>query len=604
MAVREYIGARYVPLFADPLEWDNQRTYEPLTIVLYQGASYTSRQAVPKNIDILNNEYWALTGNYNAQVEQYRAEVRTYDGRITTAQETAEAAQVTAEGAQAAVTAEVEAREAAVTAEAEAREAADTAEAEARKAADTQLRSDITEAMDIVSRNINSKHILGKTITPVYLGDYITNEQANSCCGHGDMIYTFNSNNYDSMGTIRVFNRRQNTKVRELASNVGHAQSAAYNAKNGYIYISPFKEYSAGQTLDASYILKYNPSFSSRVVIQAPRPMLSISYDPVTEIMYGLAYAPEDTEATLLQLYKIENDAFEFYAPFTIDKPIKEYANNELWQDAAVYNNMMVFTSFTGDAYVYDISDPENIALTDTARILSTDINNCWKFGEVEGIEFTTEGELLNIRDTSFNVTNPGDREAQRMCTVTSLNTAAYNAYNPIWETMPKINLNISDSYASKFRLGRTQIRTLSQLRCRIDNFSAVVVDANDTYTDNRVIVESNDFKLLINGTVDVGQIVLLRGYFLVEIGSSGTFKIRNTNGDNFGISATRYPASFGFRNNGKLTIPSGVELFHSGAVPSLAQISALGNVSTVFINGKNVPPYKLMMGSTIMESS
>lgn len=72
MAVTQYIGSRYVPLFADPIEWSNQNTYEPLTIVLYQGNSFTSKQAVPKGIDITNEEFWAVTGNYNAQVEQYR----------------------------------------------------------------------------------------------------------------------------------------------------------------------------------------------------------------------------------------------------------------------------------------------------------------------------------------------------------------------------------------------------------------------------------------------------------------------------------------------------------------------------------------------------
>lgn len=84
MAVREYVGARYVPLFADPIEWSNTRTYEPLTIVENKGNSYTSRQFVPLGIDISNEDYWALTGNYNAQVEQYRQEVQAFDGRITT----------------------------------------------------------------------------------------------------------------------------------------------------------------------------------------------------------------------------------------------------------------------------------------------------------------------------------------------------------------------------------------------------------------------------------------------------------------------------------------------------------------------------------------
>ena len=81
MSVREYIGARYIPLFMG--DWDNSNTYEPLSIVSYQGNSYTSRQYVPAGIDITNESYWALSGNYNAQVEAYRQEVMAFDERIT-----------------------------------------------------------------------------------------------------------------------------------------------------------------------------------------------------------------------------------------------------------------------------------------------------------------------------------------------------------------------------------------------------------------------------------------------------------------------------------------------------------------------------------------
>lgn len=83
MAVTQYIGARYVPLFADPLQWDESTAYEPLTIVYDNGNSYTSRQYVPKGTPLTNTDFWALTGNYNAQIEQYRGEVQTFDGRIT-----------------------------------------------------------------------------------------------------------------------------------------------------------------------------------------------------------------------------------------------------------------------------------------------------------------------------------------------------------------------------------------------------------------------------------------------------------------------------------------------------------------------------------------
>lgn len=81
--VRQYVGARYVPVFADPPEWSDAIGYEPLTVVLHEGDSYTSRQSVPVGIDIGNTTYWAETGNYNAQIEAYRQEVRAYDGRIT-----------------------------------------------------------------------------------------------------------------------------------------------------------------------------------------------------------------------------------------------------------------------------------------------------------------------------------------------------------------------------------------------------------------------------------------------------------------------------------------------------------------------------------------
>ena len=80
--VTQYVGARYVPLFADPIDWSDQMEYEPLTIVMHQGNSFTSRQFVPTGIGIDNTEFWASTGNYNAQIEQYRQEVAALKSSI------------------------------------------------------------------------------------------------------------------------------------------------------------------------------------------------------------------------------------------------------------------------------------------------------------------------------------------------------------------------------------------------------------------------------------------------------------------------------------------------------------------------------------------
>ena len=74
--VKQYVGARYVPKFASPIEWAADTSYEALTIVTFNNASYTSKIQVPPTVGnpANNPKYWVLTGNYNAQVEEYRQE--------------------------------------------------------------------------------------------------------------------------------------------------------------------------------------------------------------------------------------------------------------------------------------------------------------------------------------------------------------------------------------------------------------------------------------------------------------------------------------------------------------------------------------------------
>lgn len=152
--VREYIGARYVPVFANPPEWNDTRGYEPLTIVLHKGNSFTSTQYVPTGIDIGNTEYWLETGNWNAQVEAYREEVLRFDARITQNAND-------------------------IASETTARENADTAicnlitaEEAARTAADAELRSDLNDAI----ATMNQQNILSlyKGKNCVWVGDSFT----------------------------------------------------------------------------------------------------------------------------------------------------------------------------------------------------------------------------------------------------------------------------------------------------------------------------------------------------------------------------------------------------------------------------------------------
>ena len=78
---RQYIGARYVPKFYENSdhtnEWRSGVAYEALTIVTYNGNSYTSKIPVPASIGnpSSNPSYWASTGIYSQQVESLRQQV-------------------------------------------------------------------------------------------------------------------------------------------------------------------------------------------------------------------------------------------------------------------------------------------------------------------------------------------------------------------------------------------------------------------------------------------------------------------------------------------------------------------------------------------------
>lgn len=148
MSVREYIGARYVPIFGrkdeESIIWDNTKPYEPLTIVLYEGNSYTSRQYVPVGIDIHNNEFWANTGNYNSQVEQYRQEVQGFTDRLDEVEETANEAN---EAVQAEST-RAEAAEDALETRIDANETAISNETTRARGSENDLRNDLDEEVE------------------------------------------------------------------------------------------------------------------------------------------------------------------------------------------------------------------------------------------------------------------------------------------------------------------------------------------------------------------------------------------------------------------------------------------------------------------------
>lgn len=86
---RQYIGARYVPKFFEnettgDSSWLAGVSYEALTIVTYNGNSYTSKKPVPSSVGApnTNSEYWVETGNYNAQIEEVQENINVVNENI------------------------------------------------------------------------------------------------------------------------------------------------------------------------------------------------------------------------------------------------------------------------------------------------------------------------------------------------------------------------------------------------------------------------------------------------------------------------------------------------------------------------------------------
>lgn len=86
MANIQYIGARYVPIiYTNPddnsANWKSGVKYEALTIVTYNGDSYTSKKTVPDLVGdpASNPDYWVKTGDFNASLLALQQRVNRLD---------------------------------------------------------------------------------------------------------------------------------------------------------------------------------------------------------------------------------------------------------------------------------------------------------------------------------------------------------------------------------------------------------------------------------------------------------------------------------------------------------------------------------------------
>ena len=287
--VRQYVGARYVPKFADPVAWASGTSYEAMTVVTYNNSSYTSKVPVPATVGnpADNPDYWALTGNYNAQVEQYRQETETVSNNLTTLQ-----GQITTEitnlknadtTLQGQITTEITNRKNAdttlqgqITTEITNRKNADTtlqnnieAETTARQAANNLLQDNInSEAATRASADSNLQSQINQIVAPS--GEAPSAAEVQNARIGADGV------TYDTLGTaIR-------SQVGALKEDLDDVNAIAVNGENVYFYQERPKSnyYTAKVNLKANqtYTIHVDSSKNCSVTIRD-------KYDHRTEIV-------------------------------------------------------------------------------------------------------------------------------------------------------------------------------------------------------------------------------------------------------------------------------------------------------------------------------
>ena len=420
MTVTQYIGARYVPLFADPIQWDTTKEYEPLTIVLYEGNSYTSRQAVPAGISITNEIYWAQTGNYNAQVEQYRTEVRTFDNRITNNEEAIESLQNdivnlndNLQELEESLEEETQAREAAINEEAQAREDAINAEAQAREDAIDAEAQELEAAINEEANARKLDNLFSKNVYATYIGDiaipknYSKNPQCSATCQDGDgNIYVTCPNNYNGNGDVHIFT--QTGQLIRKISNVpiGHANSIVWNEGNNKIVVSCLNTSNEGSSTATTNIVEITPITGAYTVKDIGSRYYGLTYDHITKKLYGVEMHTTDTNGIVYELDQSTYQQIGIVYRFTHPNS-HNFGQSTQPQDAAINDGTIIILYTEGTAY-YDkmVNDNDVHTLSNSAKFIAE--NELWIMGETEGIEFNNNGELLGSCNYYLNSITAG----------------------------------------------------------------------------------------------------------------------------------------------------------------------------------------------------
>ncbi len=379
MGVTQYIGARYVPLFADPAQWNNTRTYEPLTIVLHEGNSFTSKQFVPVGIDINNESFWAQTGNYNSQVEQYRQEVQEFDERITGNSQLIN-------------------------------------EYEEELAQEIEDRIEADNKIDSAIDSVAARQGFIGYVQPDYIGRFCHLYKyvgQGGCLISNDLILRYAQDTENkNFGIVEVASLSTKA-VSRRANNVkwGHANAICFDGK--YLYVAPMSDYTAN--VQVPWIYKVNlENLETINQYNLPFNVYSVSYDKITKKYYCngnvngnhnvYEWNPETNEVEFVFTIPFQQGKKPRYQGVIVHDNIfyVPYFDPNFIQSYDIEGNLIMTTALGETIGYMDAQEVETITIADdgTCYVLSNGYyHNCTYKYEFVGAIRLKKGNVYTIQD-------------------------------------------------------------------------------------------------------------------------------------------------------------------------------------------------------------
>ena len=352
----------------------------------------------------------------------------------------------------------------------------------------------------------------GATINPTYIGDYIVSNSyiPSSCLKIGNYFYSFDARSGSNYGLVHKFDIVNNVEIKDnqwpKEALLGHANSVAYDPDRHIIYVAPIWDYTNGESGKVSIqkLYTFSEDFEYLGDVTTPTTPLNISYDPIQKKMYC-------KHGTAIYLLDDDGTSWSLYTTLSTRKtPADIIHNTTSDQDFAVYDGHFFATTPLGDIR-YGALESGNSEVKGTYLVGTEDSAGIFRIlGEVEGMEFTSEGHL-------FCVTFVGLGENMRNAFIVDMPVGMCEPHlYGMSNTSQKTNLNtnyttLSTETQGKFSLDPNQIRSLLQLICRIRKrtYPNVVIPEGQNVSEPYSILIYDDVMIHLNGEYSASQLTM-----------------------------------------------------------------------------------------------